>query len=377
MAKSATKPARAKKTGRAIKRPQPKAAPASSASKSALAHPKQSRLLAMLQSPAWRNDCRDDEGDGLAAAFGAWFPRRCRSQAPEAEAQFGQGRRGSRLSRCERRLRSSRLERPCAHDKRMATQAIGRAARDRKSLDVEIVRLRGLDLGALQSRWHALFGGERPLTCPGICCFGFWPTACRPTRWATSIPRASGCSTAQPLPRKPGQRAMARRAGELRPGTMLAREWNGEMQRVAVLPMALLGRARPIQASPRWLLPSQAHVGTDRGSSACATRLPMEHRHESRRSETAFAARSTRASRPTKVLNRTSTLSMRSTMPRRLTSAAKRMPGGRCCGASTTMAASPAATPTALPCSGSCRRASRQDRCDRRLQGRSPYSLAC
>ena len=51
MAKSATKPARAKKTGRAIKRPQPKAAPASSASKSALAHPKQSRLLAMLQSP--------------------------------------------------------------------------------------------------------------------------------------------------------------------------------------------------------------------------------------------------------------------------------------------------------------------------------------
>ena len=36
-------------------------------------------------------------------------------------------------------------------------------------------------------------------------------------------------------PEKAGQRAVARRAAELRPGTMLAREWNGEMQRVAVL----------------------------------------------------------------------------------------------------------------------------------------------
>lgn len=36
-------------------------------------------------------------------------------------------------------------------------------------------------------------------------------------------------------PEKAARRAVARRAGELRPGTMLAREWKGEMQRVAVL----------------------------------------------------------------------------------------------------------------------------------------------
>src|SRR5881394_2879926 len=33
----------------------------------------------------------------------------------------------------------------------------------------------------------------------------------------------------------PFQRAVCRRRAELRPGTVLAREWNGHMQRVAVL----------------------------------------------------------------------------------------------------------------------------------------------
>ena len=36
---------------------------------------KQSRVIAMLQSPD-RNDCRDDEGNRLAAAFSAWLPCR-------------------------------------------------------------------------------------------------------------------------------------------------------------------------------------------------------------------------------------------------------------------------------------------------------------
>ena len=36
-------------------------------------------------------------------------------------------------------------------------------------------------------------------------------------------------------PEKAGQNAMNRRTTDLRPGTVLAREWNGRMQRVAVL----------------------------------------------------------------------------------------------------------------------------------------------
>src|ERR1700716_1171214 len=45
------------------------------------------------------DDRRNDEGNGLAAAFGAWFPRRCRAQKAEAEAQFEEDRRQPGLPR--------------------------------------------------------------------------------------------------------------------------------------------------------------------------------------------------------------------------------------------------------------------------------------
>jgi hypothetical protein len=38
---------------------------------------------------------------------------------------------------------------------------VGPALPDRKTIDVEIARLRDLDVGQLQSRWHAAFG-RRP-----------------------------------------------------------------------------------------------------------------------------------------------------------------------------------------------------------------------
>jgi hypothetical protein len=47
-------------------------------------------------------------------------------------------------------------------------------------LDVEIARLRDLDIGGLQVRWQTCFGGDRPLTCLVIFCFAFWPIDCRP-----------------------------------------------------------------------------------------------------------------------------------------------------------------------------------------------------
>ena len=39
---------------------------------------------------------------------------------------------------------------------------IGSAQPDRKAIDIEIARLRGLDVGDLQSRWHTVFGRRPP-----------------------------------------------------------------------------------------------------------------------------------------------------------------------------------------------------------------------
>ncbi len=51
------------------------------------------------------------------------------------------------------------------------------------------------------------------------------------------MPRASGCSTEQTLPNRSGSAPSTRAGGSrrLKPGTVLGREWNGQMQRVAVL----------------------------------------------------------------------------------------------------------------------------------------------
>ena len=78
---------------------------------------------------------------------------------------------------------------------------------------------------------------QRPFTFPAICCFGSWPTGCRPTIWATWTTRVSACSTARPH-RSRQDAALTRQVAEaptIRPGTVLGREWNGEMHRVAVL----------------------------------------------------------------------------------------------------------------------------------------------
>jgi hypothetical protein len=40
---------------------------------------------------------------------------------------------------------------------------IGPAMRDRKSIDVEVARLRDLDVGALRARWHTTPPSPRPL----------------------------------------------------------------------------------------------------------------------------------------------------------------------------------------------------------------------
>src|SRR4051794_30300643 len=117
----------------------------------------------------------------------------------------------------------------------MPKQAIGTATPERKSLDVEIGRLRGLDVGALQDHWHAVFSRRAPSHVPRHLLFRLLAYRMQADLLDNLDPASQRLLDRSASPEKAGQRAISRRAGELRPGTMLARGWKGEMQRVAVL----------------------------------------------------------------------------------------------------------------------------------------------
>jgi Protein of unknown function (DUF2924) len=114
---------------------------------------------------------------------------------------------------------------------------IAPALPDRKTLDGEIARLRDLDVGGLRSRWHNVFG-RRPHShllrhlLFRVLAYRLQADVLGDLNGESQ--RLLDCSVS---PEDAGQRAMhlARRTAELRPGPVLGREWNGQMQRVAVL----------------------------------------------------------------------------------------------------------------------------------------------
>ena len=79
--------------------------------------------------------------------------------------------------------------------------------------------------------------GGRLLSCLATFCFGFSPTAFRRIISAIWMASVGACLIARSSPEEAGRRAvdLSRRTAELRPGTVLGREWNGRMHRVAVL----------------------------------------------------------------------------------------------------------------------------------------------
>ena len=121
----------------------------------------------------------------------------------------------------------------------MARVVIDPAVPDQGSLDNEIARLRGLDVGELRARWHTVFRRRAPPQLPRHLLFrilayrlqvdrlGDLDADCR--RLLDRI--ASGPSDGI-------DRLLAdlhRPRTELRPGTLLTREWDGHLQRVMVL----------------------------------------------------------------------------------------------------------------------------------------------
>jgi hypothetical protein len=113
----------------------------------------------------------------------------------------------------------------------------GRGQPDRKAIDVEIARLRELDAGALRARWHTMFGRRSPPHLPRHLLFRIMAYRLQADHLGDLDPGSQRLLDRSESPEKAGQRAarLARHAVDARPGTVLGREWNGQMQRVAVL----------------------------------------------------------------------------------------------------------------------------------------------
>ena len=113
---------------------------------------------------------------------------------------------------------------------------IGPALPDREQLDVEITRLRDLDVGELRNRWHAVFGRPAPPHVPRHLLFRVMAYRLQAVRFGDLDSESQRLLDHSGSPEKAGQSAvdLVRRIADVRPGTVLGREWNGRMQRVTV-----------------------------------------------------------------------------------------------------------------------------------------------
>src|ERR1700686_3092795 len=114
---------------------------------------------------------------------------------------------------------------------------IGPALPDRATLEIEIARLRDLDVGQLRSRWHTAFGRPAPAHLARHLLFRSLAYRLQADRLGDLDGESQRLLDRSGSPEKAGRNAvdLSRHTTELRPGTILGREWNRQMQQVAVL----------------------------------------------------------------------------------------------------------------------------------------------
>jgi hypothetical protein len=121
----------------------------------------------------------------------------------------------------------------------MLRVVIDPAVPDKASLDNEIARLRGLDVGALRARWHTLFRRRAPPCLPRHLLFRILAYRLQADRLgeldadSRRLLDRIGSGSAEEINRLVAD--LNRSRTELRPGTLLTREWDGHLQRVMVL----------------------------------------------------------------------------------------------------------------------------------------------
>jgi DUF2924 family protein len=110
---------------------------------------------------------------------------------------------------------------------------IGPALPGREQLDVEITRLRDLDVGGLRNRWQAVFGRPAPAHLPRHLLLRVVAYRLQADRFGDLDSESTRLLDHSGSPEKAGQSAV----------TVLGREWNGQMQRVTVI--ADVSRTKP------------------------------------------------------------------------------------------------------------------------------------
>jgi len=121
----------------------------------------------------------------------------------------------------------------------MARVVIDPAVSDRETLANEIARLRGLDVEGLRARWHAMLRRRAPPHLPHYLLFRILAYRLQADRLGELD------ADSRRLLDRIGSRAsdetdrlvtdLNRSRTELKPGTLLTREWDGHPQRVMVL----------------------------------------------------------------------------------------------------------------------------------------------
>src|SRR5690242_3572162 len=102
------------------------------------------------------------------------------------------------------------------------------------SVNVEIARLRDLDVLSLRSSWESRYGGKATAHLPRHLLFRLLAYRLQAEHFGDLDPDSKRLLDRSDSPEDASRRAAdaARATKSLRPGTVLGREWNGEMHRV-------------------------------------------------------------------------------------------------------------------------------------------------
>ena len=119
----------------------------------------------------------------------------------------------------------------------MSTVKISSALPDQMTLAAEITQLRELDVSTLRARWRVVFRKDAPFHLPRHMLMRVLAYRLQADRLGDLDAESQRLLNTSTSPEQVSARVTEarRRQIRLRPGTVLAREWKGQMQRVAVV----------------------------------------------------------------------------------------------------------------------------------------------